>query len=134
MSEQSRLVLVFLLTKITALRNNVALTYHRVRGLYFLVVFFAANISLSTNNSQITIVHRHSVGDNSPHNFNYPFLRQILNLTFTWYILIRLAHDFMIKNIFNKKYTGILNYIGYRINLNLLQVHEIALIKLQIYS
>ena len=33
-----------LLTKATAAQNEVAFSYHRVRGLYFLAVVFAANI------------------------------------------------------------------------------------------
>ena len=33
-----------LLTKINAAQNEVALSHHIVRGLYFLVVIFAANI------------------------------------------------------------------------------------------
>ena len=33
------------LTKITAAQNEVALSYHRVRGLYFLAVVFAATIT-----------------------------------------------------------------------------------------
>ena len=33
-----------LLTKITAAQNEVALTYHRVRGLYFLAVIFGATV------------------------------------------------------------------------------------------
>ena len=33
------------LTKITAMHNEVALSYHRVRGLYTLAVIFAANIA-----------------------------------------------------------------------------------------
>ena len=36
--------LVTLLTKITAAKNEVALSYHRLRGLYFLAVVFAATI------------------------------------------------------------------------------------------
>ena len=35
-----------LLTKITATQNEVALSYHRVRGIYFLAVFFAMTIVL----------------------------------------------------------------------------------------
>ena len=35
-----------LLTKTTAARNGVALSYHSVRGLYFLAVAFAATIVL----------------------------------------------------------------------------------------
>ena len=31
-------------TKMTAAQNEVALSYHRVRGLYFLVVVFATTI------------------------------------------------------------------------------------------
>ena len=38
--------LILLLTKITVAQNEVALSYHRVRGLYFLVVVFAATIYL----------------------------------------------------------------------------------------
>ena len=34
-----------LLTKTTAAQNDVALSYHRVRGLYFLPVVFAATIA-----------------------------------------------------------------------------------------
>ena len=33
---------IILLTKITAAQDEVALSYHRVRGLYFLEVIFAA--------------------------------------------------------------------------------------------
>ena len=33
--------------KITAGQNEIALSYHRVRGLYFLAVIFEANINLS---------------------------------------------------------------------------------------
>ena len=33
-----------LLTKTTAAQNEVALSYHRVRGLYFLAVIFVATI------------------------------------------------------------------------------------------
>ena len=33
-----------LLTKTTAAQNEIALSYHRVRGLYFLAVVFAATI------------------------------------------------------------------------------------------
>ena len=36
--------LPILLTKTTAARNEVALNYHRVRGLYFLAVVFVATI------------------------------------------------------------------------------------------
>ena len=35
-----------LLTKTTAAQNEVALSYHRVRGLYFLAVVFVATILL----------------------------------------------------------------------------------------
>ena len=35
---------IILPTKTTAARNGVALSYHRVRGLYFLAVVFAATI------------------------------------------------------------------------------------------
>ena len=34
------------LTKITATQNEVDLTYHRVRGLYYLAVIFVATIGL----------------------------------------------------------------------------------------
>ena len=37
--------LYILLTKITAAQNEVALSYHRVRGLYFLAVVFSATIA-----------------------------------------------------------------------------------------
>ena len=43
------MVLTILLTKTTAARNGVALSYHRVRGLYFLAVVFAAIILLLLN-------------------------------------------------------------------------------------
>ena len=33
-------------TKTTVVQNNVALTYHKVRGLYFKVVFFVTAIDL----------------------------------------------------------------------------------------
>ena len=35
---------IILLTKITAAQNEGALSYHRVRGLYFMAVVFAATI------------------------------------------------------------------------------------------
>ena len=38
---------VRLLTETTAVQNGVALSYHSVRGLYFLAVVFAATIILS---------------------------------------------------------------------------------------
>ena len=37
-------VITILLTKTTAAQNEVTLTYHKVRGLYFLTVAFAPNI------------------------------------------------------------------------------------------
>ena len=37
-------VYITLLTKATAAQNEVALSYHRVRGLYFLAVVFVATI------------------------------------------------------------------------------------------
>ena len=40
------------LTKITAARNEVALSYHVVRGLYFLAVIFAAIIVLTSSYSR----------------------------------------------------------------------------------
>ena len=51
-----------LLTKTTAARNGVALTSHSVRGLYFLVVVFAATIMLAgmfraTNMIAISLRH-----------------------------------------------------------------------------
>ena len=48
---------VFILrTKITAAQNNVALSYHRVRGLYFPVVVFPATVDnvRDINNSFVT--------------------------------------------------------------------------------
>ena len=36
-----------LLTKTTAAQNEIALSYHRVRGLYFLAVFFVATIVIT---------------------------------------------------------------------------------------
>ena len=36
--------MIILLTKTTAAQNEVALSYHRVRGLYFMAVVFAATI------------------------------------------------------------------------------------------
>ena len=38
---------VYFSQKLTAARNGVALSYHRVRGLYFLAVVFVATIVLS---------------------------------------------------------------------------------------
>ena len=35
-----------LLTKTTAVQNEVALTYHRVRGLYFMAAVFVRSIAL----------------------------------------------------------------------------------------
>ena len=37
-----------LLTKTTAAQNDVALSYHRVRGLYFLAVVFCGDYSYTT--------------------------------------------------------------------------------------
>ena len=36
--------MTILLTKITVVQNEAALSYHRVRGLYFLAVVFAATV------------------------------------------------------------------------------------------
>ena len=58
-----------LLTKTTALQNEVALSYHRVRGLYFLAVVFAANV--------VHLVLR----------YRYHFLNSIVRIKY------RLAHD-----------------------------------------
>ena len=38
---------LYLLTKITAAQNEVALSYHSVRGLYFLAAVFAATTVLA---------------------------------------------------------------------------------------
>ena len=38
------LLLLLLLTKTTAAQNDVALSYHILRGLYFLAVVFAATV------------------------------------------------------------------------------------------
>ena len=35
-----------LLTKITAAQNEVVLSYHRVRGLYFLAIIFAVTLDI----------------------------------------------------------------------------------------
>ena len=43
-AEHTVLKVSILLTKITTAQNDVALSYHRVRGLYFLAVFSAATI------------------------------------------------------------------------------------------
>ena len=40
-----------LLTKITAARNEIALSYHNVRGLYFLAVVFVRSIYTSHKNN-----------------------------------------------------------------------------------
>ena len=40
------LMLYIFLTKVIAARNEVAPSYHRVRGLYFLAVIFATTIAL----------------------------------------------------------------------------------------
>ena len=42
-----RLELIIILTKTFAVENGVALTYHNVRGLYFLAVVFAVTINRS---------------------------------------------------------------------------------------
>ena len=47
-TEQTSIKYVLLLTKTTAAQNKVALSYHRVRGLYFLEVVLAVNIVLSS--------------------------------------------------------------------------------------
>ena len=52
--------LTILLTKTTAVQNKVALSYYRVRGLYFLAVVFAATISVLMTNScedLIIVIH-----------------------------------------------------------------------------
>ena len=42
-------IVYVLLTKTTAARNGVALSYHRVRGLYFLAVVFVRSIIICKN-------------------------------------------------------------------------------------
>ena len=42
--------IIILLTKTTAAQNEVALSYYRMRGLYFLTVIFAATILLKRFN------------------------------------------------------------------------------------
>ena len=44
-----RILYTILLTKTTAVQNEVALSYHKVRGLYFLAVVFAATIDGMTS-------------------------------------------------------------------------------------
>ena len=39
--------ITILLTKITDAQNEVALSYHRVRGLYFVAIIFAATIKFN---------------------------------------------------------------------------------------
>ena len=46
--EINSLLLSIILTKTTAAQNDVALSYRRVRGLYFLAVVFAATIFENT--------------------------------------------------------------------------------------
>ena len=46
--QQRKNALCILLTKTTAARNEIALSYHKVRGLYFLAVVFAATIVNTT--------------------------------------------------------------------------------------
>ena len=41
---------IILLTKTTAAQNEVALNYHKVRGLYIQAVVFAATIDTNVNN------------------------------------------------------------------------------------
>ena len=43
----TRLYCIILLTKTTAVKNDVALSYHRVRGLYLQAVVFAATKMLT---------------------------------------------------------------------------------------
>ena len=43
-NETIKYYLIIRLTKITAAQNEVSLSYHRVRGLYFLAVVFTATI------------------------------------------------------------------------------------------
>ena len=50
-------IIYILLTKTTAARNEVALSYHKVRGLYFLAVVFEATIDY--NFPQFVNVHYH---------------------------------------------------------------------------
>ena len=47
--------MTILLSKITAVQNEVALSYYRVRGLYFLVVIFVGRINYCTidNNTNL---------------------------------------------------------------------------------
>ena len=42
-------VAYILLTEITAVQNEIALSYHKVQGLYFLEVIFAATITYLQN-------------------------------------------------------------------------------------
>ena len=46
------------LTKTTAARNGVAVSYHWVRGLHFLAVVFAATIVIWYNDTSISIKHK----------------------------------------------------------------------------
>ena len=48
-------IYTILLTKITAAQNEVALSYHRVRGLYFLAAIFAATIVHSKTDVKSTL-------------------------------------------------------------------------------
>ena len=59
---QSTVVLYYavwttLLTKITAVQNKVAQSYHRVRGLCFLAVIFAVTICTIGSRSTVHIIH-----------------------------------------------------------------------------
>ena len=49
------LINVILLIKTTAARNEVALSYHRVRGQYFLAVVFVANTVTKTVSKHFSI-------------------------------------------------------------------------------
>ena len=42
---------IVLLTKITAVLNEAALSYHRVSGLYFLAVIFESNIEIKSEDT-----------------------------------------------------------------------------------
>ena len=75
---------VYFSQKLTATRNGVALSYHRVRGLYFLVVVFVATIVLSKicecTRSAYTHLHGHIARPYILHSTSYNPLRWLFCL------------------------------------------------------
>ena len=60
-----------LLTKTTAVENEVALSYHRMRGLYFLAVVFASTIESIVSTVQLLLNVSKLISILSYQNFQY---------------------------------------------------------------